>query len=487
MGLSPEEAEFLLADLCREPRETPWLEFKENKAEPQEIGEYVSALANAAVLAGRVRAYMVWGVRDADHQIVGTRFAPETLKVGNEDFIPWLTRGLEPQVTLSFTKVEVGSAPVWLLEMSAARERPVAFYGAEFIRIGSYKKRLRDNPDAERRLWRAFEREVFETGVARDRVREEDVLQLLDYPSYFQLLQVPLPESRKGILEQLHADKLIRPSQVGWSITNLGAVLFARNLADFDSVSRKHVRVIQYRGNNRVETIREQVGGKGYASGFEGLISFVNGILPRNEIIGQALRSEEALYPELAIRELVANMLIHQDFSIPGTGPMVEIFSNRMEISNPGAPLIDALRFVDLPPRSRNESLASMMRRAHICEERGTGWDKVAFQAELFQLPAPYVEVTPDHTKAVLLAPQPLTRMDRNDRVRAVYLHACLRHVSGERTTNASVRKRFGIPDSNSPQASRLLNEALDERLIALHDESVGYRNRQYIPFWAAE
>lgn len=139
MDLSPEEAEFLLADLCREPRETPWLEFKENKAEPHEIGEYVSALANAAVLAGRGRAYMVWGVRDADHQIVGTRFAPETLKVGNEDFIPWLTRGLEPQVTLAFTKAEVGDARVLLLEIAAARERPVAFYGAEFIRIGSYK------------------------------------------------------------------------------------------------------------------------------------------------------------------------------------------------------------------------------------------------------------------------------------------------------------------------------------------------------------
>jgi len=184
-------------------------------------------------------------------------------------------------------------------------------------------------------------------------------------------------------------------------------------------------------------------------------------------------------------RELIANMLIHQDFSITGAGPMVEIFSNRMEISNPGTPIIDALRFVDLPPRSRNEALASMMRRAHICEERGTGWDKVASQAEFYQLPAPYVEVTPDHTKAVLLAPQPLTRMDRRDRVRAVYLHACLRHVSGERTTNASIRRRFGIPDSNSPQASRLLNEALEERLIALYDPSAGYRSRKYIPFWA--
>jgi predicted HTH transcriptional regulator len=305
VGLSQEEAESLLADLCREPRETTWLEFKENYAEPQDIGEYVSALANAAVLAGRGHAYMVWGVRDGDHQIVGTSFSPEAHKVGNEDFVPWLIRGLDPQVTLSFTEIPVGDSRVCLLEVSAARERPIAFKGREFIRVGSYKKPLRDYPDSERRLWRAFEREAFETGVARDRVREDEVLQLLDYPSYFQLLQKPLPESRRGVLEQLEADKLILRAQVGWAITNLGAVLFARSLSDFDSVARKYVRVIQYRGSSRVETIREQEGGKGYASGFEGLIAFVNGVLPRNEIIGQALRTEEALYPELAIRELV--------------------------------------------------------------------------------------------------------------------------------------------------------------------------------------
>lgn len=484
MVLSSDEAEILLAQLCREPRETAWLEFKENKADPQEIGEYASALANSAVLAGRGSAYLVWGVRDSDHQIVGTTFSPEDLKVGNEDFIPWLTRGLEPQVTLVFTKVDVGSV-VWILEIGAARDRPISFLGHEFIRVGSYKKKLRQNPDFERRLWRAFEREAFETGIARDRLRVEDVLGLLDYPTYFTLLGAPLPEGRDGVIERLEADRLIVRGQVGWSITNLGAVLFARNLSDFESVSRKHVRVIQYRGNGRVETIREQPGERGYAAGFEGLVSFVNGILPRNEIIGQALRSERPLYPELAIRELVANMLVHQDFSLTGTGPMVEIFDDRMEISNPGTPLIDALRFVDQPPRSRNERLTAMMRRANICEERGTGWDKVASQAELYQLPAPYVEVKDDNTKAVLLAPQPLTRMDRPDRVRAVYLHSCLRHVSGERTTNASIRRRFGIADSNSPQASRLLTEGLESGLIALRDPDVGYRSRQYLPFWA--
>jgi predicted HTH transcriptional regulator len=126
---------------------------------------------------------------------------------------------------------------------------------------------------------------------------------------------------------------------------------------------------------------------------------------------------------------LVANAIIHQDFSITGSGPMVEIFDDRMEITNPGIPLVDPSRLLDSPPRSRNESLASLMRRIGVCEERGSGVDKVVFQTELYQLPAPAFEITGNSTRATLFAPRPLTKMDSTDRIRAVYLHACLRYV----------------------------------------------------------
>ena len=126
------------------------------------------------------------------------------------------------------------------------------------------------------------------------------------------------------------------------------------------------------------------------------------------------------MYPELAVRELVANALIHQDFTITGAGPTVEIFADRMEITNPGRPLIDPLRFIDEPPRSRNEALASVMRRANICEERGSGIDKVISLVEAFQLPAPDFRVTDRSTIAVLLGPRDFSEMDRGDRIRAM-------------------------------------------------------------------
>ena len=87
------------------------------------------------------------------------------------------------------------------------------------------------------------------------------------------------------------------------------------------------------------------------------------GLTPADEIIEQALRKTTPMYPELAIRELVANALIHQDFFSTGTGPMVELFEDRVEITNPGMPLVSTERFLDTPPKSRNEALTSLMRR----------------------------------------------------------------------------------------------------------------------------
>lgn len=270
-----------------------------------------------------------------------------------------------------------------------------------------------------------------------------------------------------------------------FDITNFGAILFARNPTEFDRLSRKALRVIQYKDKSRVETVREQVRNNGYAVGFEGAIGFINNLLPQNEQIEQALRRTVPVYPEIAIRELVANALIHQDFSMTGTGPMVEIFTDRVEVTNPGTPLIDTLRFIDEPPQSRNEDLAALMRRMNICEERGSGVDKVIFHVELFQLPAPEFVVTDSHTKAILFAPRAMNEMDQKDRIRACYQHACLRYVSNEQMTNSSFRDRLGIDQKNYATVSRITRETVDAGLVRAVDPTTSKRYMKYVPFWA--
>lgn len=478
--------ESLVRELIKQPQETEWLEFKVNDAEPHEIGEYLSALANSSALAGKAFAYMVWGVENDTHAIVGTTFSLRTAKVGNEELENWLLRLLSPKIHFRFFEVEVDERPVVLLEIERAFRHPVQFQGHEFIRVGSYKKHLKNFPEKERAMWRIFDQTPFENGVAAERVGDDGVLSRLDYPSYFDLLKCPLPENREGILKALENDGLIRPCEAGgWNITNLGAILFAKRADDFHSLRRKAMRVIQYRGHSRIETLKEQVDSKGYANGFEGLISFINGLLPSNEVIQQALRRTVPMYPELAVRELVANALIHQDFFITGTGPMVEIFDDRIEITNPGVPLVDTQRFVDTPPKSRNEGLASLMRRIGICEERGSGVDKVVCQTEIYQLPAPLFEVVGENTRAVLFAHRPLVRMDKADRVRACYLHACLRYVKRTYLTNSSVRERFGIEPQNSAVASRLIREAVEAGALVPYDAEAAPKLMRYLPWWA--
>lgn len=243
--------------------------------------------------------------------------------------------------------------------------------------------------------------------------------------------------------------------------------------------------MIVYDGKNKINTIKDSTGSKGYAIGFDALVSYINDQLPSNEAIKSAIRETVRVYPQLAIRELVANALIHQDFRITGTGPLIEVYIDRIEITNPGLPLITTNRFID-EYQSRNEDLASFVRRLGICEEKGSGVDKVVALSETFQLPAPDFQTLEKHTKAIMYAPKTLNAMDKKDRIRACYQHACLKYVSNDKMTNQSLRERFKIEDKNAAIASRIIKETIEEGLVKDEDEnSTSRKYARYIPFWA--
>ncbi|MEL7610353.1 MAG: ATP-binding protein [Bacillota bacterium] len=467
--------------------ELPWVEFKANNSDPQEIGEYISALSNSAALFKQGYAFMIWGIDNKTYNIIGTDFDPHNAKVGNQEIDLWISTQLDPQVQFYFHKTVIQEKVLVLLEIAAAYSSPVKFRSIDYIRIGTNKKKLKDFPDTERELWAELSKKPFEVLIAMENVTGDFVLRLLDYATYFEMLSMDLPNNKSAILDVLLADGMISVSETGnYNITNLGAILFSKKISDFPSLERKAVRVIIYNGNDRISVAsKEQIGRKGYANGFEGLIDFVNSLLPTNEVMGKALRKDVPMYPELAVRELIANAIIHQNFFLQGTSPMIEIFDNRMEITNPGVPLIEKERFVDYPPISRNEKLASFMRRIGVCEERGCGYDRVVAQTEYYQLPAPEIEVYNNHTKVTLFAHKEFAHMSKEDRQRACYLHACLKRVNRDYMTNASLRERFKINIKNSSMISRLLKETCETGMIKLTDDSTGDKNRRYVPFWA--
>ncbi len=477
----------LLDQLASLPDETEWVEFKTNNGDQKAIGEYCSALSNSTRLADQQAGYLVFGVEDGTHNLVGTDLTLNDLKVGNEEFQNWLTNRLRPSINVEFYEFDRDDKHFIILIIHPAIGSPVQFNNAAYIRVGSAKRPLNSLPEKERLLWQKCSDVNFENGVASSGNTREDVLNLLDAEAYFELQQT-IPDSNPGgIIERFLSERFITQEISGnYAITNLGAVLLAKDFDAFPSLRRCGIRIITYDGRSRINALKEREGKRGYASGFANIIAYIQSQLPEWEEIEGAVRTTKTTYPEIAIREFVANALIHQDFHISGSGPMVEIFEDRIEISNPGVPLVDKLRLMDNNPISRNETLAAFMRRAGLCEERGSGIDRAVFFLEASQLPAPNFDITETHMKVTIYGPKTFAEMTRRERVDACYWHCCLMHVSGETMNNQTLRDRLGVSQRNYPMASQVIADAKEEGLIKDFDpDNRAPRYAKYIPFWA--
>jgi predicted HTH transcriptional regulator len=196
------------------------------------------------------------------------------------------------------------------------------------------------------------------------------------------------------------------------------------------------------------------------------------------------IRESEYYYPEIVIRELLANALVHQDFSRTGTRTMIEIYSNRIEFTNPGLPQIDTLRFIDIPPFARNPLLALEMSKLGICEQRGSGWDKIAEALVAESYPAPIIEKKELFTQVTLYQKQNLNELNKREKVLTVYMHAQWLWVnSGEFLTNSVIRKAFQIEQSK--QATMLINDTIAAGFIKrLDKDSTTQKTSKYVPYW---
>ncbi len=300
----------------------------------------------------------------------------------------------------------------------------------------------------------------------------DEVLTRLDLSAVVKLLQRPMPENSTELMQWLCSEKMITPDGNGYYITNLGGIAAAHELDQFDTLRRKQIRVIRYRGTNKVETINEQLGHKGYAVGFEGLITFLKRMLPHSKVIQQSLREQVNVYPEIALRELIANMLIHQDFTITGAGPTIEVFDDRISFTNPGTLLANKRidRLIGTTPESRNELLASKFRLYRICEERGTGFQKVVAAVELFGLPPVLFTSLENAFQVTIYAPRKFADMPQSERIEACYQHAVLQYYSSQTLTNTTLRTRFKVNELQRNQITNLISEAVDAGRIKRKD-----------------
>jgi len=469
MATTPEQV-----DLWRQSSsERPGLEFKEAKTQFDncKLCEYCVAMANEG------GGFLILGVADKlPRLVVGTQAFNNPVAMTEKLF-----QMLGFRVDIDEVMHPDGRVLVFRIP-SRPRGTAYHFEGKYLMRSGGS---LRPMTEDQLRMIFAEGEPVWLEEPAMSDLNAEQVVGLLDTQAFFELLKLPYPTNQTAVIDRLVQDRLVDKKDNRYAIRRLAGLLLAKRLDAFPDLSRKAARVIVYSGTSKLETKLDQVGVKGYAAGFQGLIGFIMGQLPQNEVIEDALRKEAKLVPKIAIRELVANALIHQDLSVTGASVMVEIYANRVEITNPGEPIVPVERFID-GYQSRNERLADLMRRMGICEEKSSGIDKVVRAAEVFQLPAPDFCTAHQRTLVILCGPRDFEEMDRDDRVRACYQHCVLKWVMSERMTNQSLRERFHLPEGKSASVSQVIAATIEAGKIK-PDEKVGGSRKyaRYLPYWA--
>ena len=147
----------LLEELCATDNEKPWLEFKQNGIDHEQIGEYISALSNGACIDNKLYGYLVWGVKDGTHDIIGTTFKVSKSKHGNQDLELWLRMLIHPKIHFEINEFEYHGKAITLLKIPAAVAEPTHFHKKAFIRINSNKTDLRNHPALVRKIYNSQE------------------------------------------------------------------------------------------------------------------------------------------------------------------------------------------------------------------------------------------------------------------------------------------------------------------------------------------
>lgn len=324
---------------------------------------------------------------------------------------------------------------------------------------------------------------TFEKRSALDGLSSEEVLKLLDYKTLYELINKKVPQDDEHILEQMKEFGMIEKKDDSFSILNMGAILFAHSLNDFPSLAMKEVIVRKYEGTNNRVLNQEYRMNSGYAVGLERLIDTIMQFTG-TEII-DIKRAYVSAYPRVAIRELTANLCIHQDFSIKGIPITIEIFTNRLVMTNPGTCLNDVNRLIDLPPHSRNEAMAQLMLQLNFCERRGSGFDRAVEAIETMLLPPYKVESHDDFTRVFLYPKKDVKEMTKEERIQACYQHTCLLYEDNVAVNNQTMRNRFGLDSKGTVMISHIIADTLERGLIKYENpDKNSKRYATYLPFY---
>lgn len=407
--MTPAELQNKLDELLRLSSETEWLEFKRNNDNPDEIGEYLSAIANGAALHGRQTGYIVWGIKDGTHAVVGTSFAPKRAKVGNEELENWLLRLLNPRIDFKIHEFSRNELPVVLFEVQAANSIPVRFQSDAFIRVGSYKKKLKDYPEKERRLWQLLSATQQDWSV---QVVEAATLADLDATALqFARTQYRIKHPQRAAeLDTWDDATFLNKAKVcvGGKITHAALVLLGKEESAHLLMPAVAQLTWVLRSAAKVEQDYEHFGLPLILSS-DRILNKVRNLTIRHLPSGTLFPQEVSQYDPWVMRETLHNCIAHQDYTLRGRISLVEtpdslMFTN-LGTFIPGT--VEEMIRSDAPPAVyRNKFLADAMVNLNMIDTIGSGIKKMFMAQRQRNFPMPDFDLSKANQVSVRLSGQ---------------------------------------------------------------------------------
>lgn len=472
-------------ECLRLPDETDWVEFKINNSEYNSLWERLSWLSNTACLSWRDYGILIFWIEDVTLEIKWTNFKPDTKKEWGQPFLFKLSKDLQPSnVTPRVEKVKYNNKDLVIFLIPSAIDSPTTFKKIPYWRVGTATPPLSEYPDKQRKIWNNIYNKNFEKQIATSWLNSDEVFEYLDIDGFFSLLGYKKPENKKEVIEILKTEKIIKETLSRFDITNLWSILFANAISKFDAIKNKWVRIIVYDGVDKSADNKSYDGNKWYALWFEDLLKHISLLIPSFEKIVDGKRVSSNAYPSIAMREFVANAIVHQDFSI-WAPPKIEIYKDRIEVSNSWQPIIEVERFID-SWKARNEDLSDLMRKMKFCEKLWSGYDKAIIAIEKKRLPAPKIETKDEEVVVTLYWSERVSNLSKEDRVRACFQHCAIKYVTKEDyMSNSSFRERMWLTEAQHSTWSKIIKDTIESWLIKeLDPENKANRYTKYVPFW---
>lgn len=352
----------IVKNLISHPTEEEWFEFKENWFEAHGIGEYISALSNAAAVCRQEYAYLVWGVKDETHEVSGTVFNYRA-EVKGEPLEHYIARQLTPDIAFSFHEVDVDGKRVILLEIPRAKNIPTSFDGIRYIRIGSSKVNVAKYPDREAYL--------FERLSNREKTIEsmESEYQDLTFERLFTYY------AGRGISLKVETFK----KNLGLLTKDGRYNLMAQLLSDDSHIP---VRVSVFSGETKASPLYsvKEFGNTCILLSLDKVLEYADviNIIQADESRRITTRKDVALFDMSAFREAVINAFVHNKW-IDGNAPMITVYRNRVEILSRGT--LDPKQTMEGFYRGEsvpvNQKLSDIFLQLHISERSGRGVPKI--------------------------------------------------------------------------------------------------------------